>query len=356
MNIYTPHISMPGSAPEQTYEYDPATSKFDFNGATLIDDPRLKSSPMGQYFTPSESKLVTYQMPDGAVVQYAPGTDTVTTYNPSLSTFKYAGNTYEGIPYAQPEIYSNGQAYELGPQDEKYWSTKFQGQDVLLNTGLNYEYDPVTGKAKDYGGGLGRDLRVIAPSKSGGFSDFMTENGWILPVAMATAGAGAAALGGGAAAAEGAGAAGSMDAYMASAGLNPGTYAAADFSPAYTGISDYMTQAGMNPGTFEGTGFQMPAGSSVKDALTYANRARQIGGLLNNVAGMGSSRGGTSGINPQQLASLLGGGSTPQTNSFIGQIKGNQNPFLFVAPNQTQATEGTYDVSGSNLANALRKK
>jgi hypothetical protein len=45
-----------------------------------------------------------------------------------------------------------------------------------------------------------------------------------------------------------------------------------------------------------------------------------------------------------------------QANSFIGQIKGNQNPFLFNVPGQTVASEGMYDVSGSNFAkaNALR--
>lgn len=406
---------MPGSTPEQTYEYDPATSKFDFNGATLIDDPRInKANPMGNMFTPPENRLVSYEMPDGSVVQYAPGTDTVTTYNPALSTFKYAGNTYEGIPYAQPEIYNNGQAYQLGPQDEQYWATKFQGQDVLLNTGLNYEYDPATGKAKDYGGGLGRDLRVYAPSKDGGFTDFMTNNGWMIPVAMATAGAGAAALGGeaaatglGAGAAEGSTAStlpslawtapeigggatgstfGSLNAALPAAGSVGGAGAGMSAAlPSGVMIGDgtlgttigatYMEAApgqlaldsfgNAIPASSVGVGGYAPSGTSLTDALKTANQARQtlsagsnLSKLLSGVAGMGSAGGqvarmsGQSVANPQQIASLLSGA---QNTGYVGQIKGNQNPFLFTSPGQTQATEGTYDVSGSNLANALRK-
>jgi hypothetical protein len=102
------------------------------------------------------------------------------------------------------------------------------------------------------------------------------------------------------------------------------------------------------------------------DALKYVNQARQVAGTGSQLAKLlGGTTGGTSagtnagtnastsGINPQQLASLLGGGQ--QTNSFIGQIKANQNPFTFTSAGQTAASPGMYDVSGSNLANALRK-
>jgi hypothetical protein len=97
-------------------------------------------------------------------------------------------------------------------------------------------------------------------------------------------------------------------------------------------------------------------GLSGADAIKYANRARQLGNLLNSMGGA-SGKGGSSGINPQQLASALGGGSSAFPSSYIGQIKANQNPYLFNVPNQTTASENTYDVSGSNLAkaNALRK-
>jgi hypothetical protein len=101
-------------------------------------------------------------------------------------------------------------------------------------------------------------------------------------------------------------------------------------------------------------------GLSGADAIKYANRARQLGNLLNNLGGSSGNSvarmsGQNSGINPQQLASALGGGSTAFPSTFIGQIKANEHPFLFDVPGQTKATEGTYDVSGSNLAKALRK-
>jgi hypothetical protein len=71
--------------------------------------------------------------------------------------------------------------------------------------------------------------------------------------AMITAGALAPAAG-----ALEAGAAGGIDAYMASAGLNPGVFEGAAFAlpefaasvPQYAGINDYMSQAGLDAGTF----------------------------------------------------------------------------------------------------------
>lgn len=97
----------------------------------------------------------------------------------------------------------------------------------------------------------------------------------------------------------------------------------------------------------------VPDGLTGAEALKYANQARQgvntasklaklLGGTTTKPAASGSG---------QQLASLLNGGG--QSNSFIGQIKGNQNPFIFNTAGQTTATPGTYDVSG--MANALRK-
>jgi hypothetical protein len=336
-----------------------APSKYDFTGATY--DPKLGA----------------FKMPDGKVVAYSAGQDMVTNYIPVAPTFfwtnkagQYVGNytgdlRFQGQPFGDEQYGLQG-GYLVDPNTKQY----------LKDSSGNYilPYDPGSG--------------------GGGFADWMTENGWVLPLAMAAGAAGGAALGAGAAGEAGAGGAalageagaGGLDAYMASAGLNPGTYAAADFAPGYASMGDYMSQAGLdtgnfsgsaftspdaNPltdymnqagldtGKFEGSAFEMPSSTSASDAYKTLSRANNLAKLLSGVAGMGSSKSvtsgtsGTSGINPQQLASLLGGGQ--QTNSFIGQIKGNQNPFLFTPPNQTQATEGTYDVSGSNLANALRK-
>ena len=200
-------------------------------------------------------------------------------------------------------------------------------------------------------------------------------NAWpVFALAAAAAATGGAAAGGtealGAAGTAGggagtAGAVGGLDAYMASAGLAPGAFEGAAFTmpqlagAGYAGMGDYMTQAGLEPGKFAGSAFQMPSGLSAKEAATWLSRTNSLAKALNSVAGMGSSpTARMSGQNSgQQIADYLRNSTSPtQTNSFIGQIKGNQNPFLFTTPGQTEAGEGTYDVSGSNLANALRKK
>jgi hypothetical protein len=97
------------------------------------------------------------------------------------------------------------------------------------------------------------------------------------------------------------------------------------------------------------------------DALKYANQARQginaantLAKLLGGSAGAANavkSANSSSGLN--SLANLLR--PTAQTSSYLGQIKANQDPFTFTSPGQTVASPGMYDVSGSNMANALRK-
>jgi hypothetical protein len=356
-----------GQNPETDTTYGWIPSQFDFTGAKY------------------DANTKTYYFPSGDILGYDASTGAVTSYIP-------ADPNYTGVN-------------RLGQQVGGYRGVPtFQGMTINAEGGtpdVGFLIDPNTHKY--YKDANGNPIPSIGEKSGGnGFTDWMTENGWVLPLAMgAGAGLGAAGVIGGAAEGVGAGAIGaeaggaagygSADAYMASAGLNPGTYAAADFVPSYASMGDYMSQAGldagnfsgsaftspdanpltnymnqagMNPGTFEGSAFQMPSGLSASDAYKTLSRANNLAKLLSDVAGMGSSptarmsgqiAGNPQQIagNPQQLASLLGGGQ--QTNSFIGQIKGNQNPFLFVAPNQTAATEGTYDVSGSNMANALRK-
>jgi hypothetical protein len=107
-------------------------------------------------------------------------------------------------------------------------------------------------------------------------------------------------------------------------------------------------------------------GSQALDTLNYANKARQILGYGNTLAklvgGGAAATGATgttdttgatnaNGINLAKLASALAGPSFTPMN--VPQIV-SKNPFLFNVPGQTQASEGMYDVSGSNLAKALR--
>jgi hypothetical protein len=116
-----------------------------------------------------------------------------------------------------------------------------------------------------------------------------------------------------------------------------------------TNLLDY--NASLNPST------------SLTDALKTANQVKQSVNTANTIAKLlggtstatkaAGATGATSGLNLSALASLLN--PSAQTNSYIGQIKANQNPFTFTSAGQTLASPGMYDVSGSNLANALRK-
>ena len=138
-------------------------------------------------------------------------------------------------------------------------------------------------------------------------------------------------------------------------GLNAG-----QFGPTY----GEMGYTGLNQGQAIAAADAASQGSQAIDALNYFNKARQVigvgstlskllGGGASGSSGTGSAGGNTS---QQQIANYLKGITSPvQTNNYLGQIKMNQNPFLFTSPGQTQATQGMYDVSGSNLANALRK-
>jgi len=96
------------------------------------------------------------------------------------------------------------------------------------------------------------------------------------------------------------------------------------------------------------------------EALKYINNAKKAldtAGKLSKILSPSTGQSATGGSNSLDLGKLASMLNAPQqANSFIGQIKGNQNPFLFNVPGQTVASEGMYDVSGSNFAkaNALR--
>jgi hypothetical protein len=102
-------------------------------------------------------------------------------------------------------------------------------------------------------------------------------------------------------------------------------------------------------------------GMSTSDILSNINRARNatntLSKLVKNPADSTSgSTGGTSGINTQQLASLLGSG-LPTQSAPGGLYRMNENPFIFGNQGQSVIPKGTYDVSGTNpMANALRKR
>jgi hypothetical protein len=361
----TKYINQPGNVGTVWYnpgdplnQYGFTPSEIDFSNAQLTGTEAQKDA-----FGNVIGEAALYKT-DGGTLVYDPKWDSLnafrpdapTSYDPSLIQYNFAGT-----PYIEPTKTAT--------------TYKYNGVDVPITQNDVFAIDPLTGKAYTTPGDYAWTTKV-APS-SGGFADWATSNGWMVPLAMTGAAAASGAFGAGAAAAEGAGTAGSMDAYMASAGLNPGTFSGAgftmpgagyasmgdymsqagldagtNFNPSYASMNDYMAQAGLDAGKFQGANFQMP-GMSIKDALTNANRIKNIGSALSGMSG-GGPKGG---LDLSKLASLLGG-KGQESNDFLGQIKMNERPFLFDVPGQTTATEGMYDVSGSNkaIANALRKK
>lgn len=107
-------------------------------------------------------------------------------------------------------------------------------------------------------------------------------------------------------------------------------------------------------------------GMSASEILSNANRVRSGASTLAKLLGGGNTTAGTTGVgttgttsgtgvNTQQLASLLGSG-LPTQAAPGGLYRMNQNPFNFGTQGQTTASQGMYDVSGTNpMANALRK-
>jgi len=111
------------------------------------------------------------------------------------------------------------------------------------------------------------------------------------------------------------------------------------------------------PASSVGFGGYAPTGTSLSDILNAADKVRKGVGAANSivkmVGGGNTKTGGTSGgIDLSKLANAVRGPSFEPMQ--VASIQ-SKNPFLFNTPGQTQASEGMYDVSGSNLANALRK-
>lgn len=121
-----------------------------------------------------------------------------------------------------------------------------------------------------------------------------------------------------------------------------------------------LSSIGMNS-TNAGSDAASKAVSKVGSNLAKSELAKLLGGSASSDAAARASgansgvNGGTTGANGIDLAKLA---SALKPSSFtpmnVAQIV-SKNPFLFDVPGQTTASEGMYDVSGSNLAKALRK-
>lgn len=312
-----------------TYTWIP--SKYDFSGAKY--DPQNNA----------------YIMPSGEIISgYDVATDTISNYIPSLTTVDPSTIRYG---------YRN-QAYSGAGNTGNF---NFQGTSVTSQDPWGeYLVDPKTNTyLKDANG---YPIPVYRQPSGGGFNDWMTENGWILPAAMIAAGAGMAAVGG----AEAGGAYGSMGGAPgmggsmgtglttgagATGGMTTGAGASGGLLGAGSASGMAATQGAAGLGGAYLTG---ESGLTGAEALKYANRARQAVGLANTLSKLVGGEGGKSGLDLGKLANMLAPSNTYKGLE-LAQIT-PKNPFLFTTPGQTQVSEGSYDVSGSNMANALRKK
>jgi hypothetical protein len=296
----------------------------DFTGLTFSENDKSK---YGQ----------AYKAANGDIRYYDPQTDTIagtvaappTSYDPNSLLTNYQGYKYINTP----------------------------GNDTYM--GATYYLDPQTNKLNLYNEtDLNSPFHIAPPRSRGGFDDFMAENGWIAPLAIVGAGLASGALGAGAAGAETGGAYGSMGGASGmggsmGTGLTTGTGAAGGMTTG-AGASGGLLGAGSASGLaatqaaagLGGSYLTGESGLTVKEALTNANRARSIGNLLNSMGkSIGSGSKGTSGNSAYNAQPL----------DYSTLIVKNRNPFLFETPGQTKVRAGDYDVSGSAIANALRK-
>jgi len=179
---------------------------------------------------------------------------------------------------------------------------------------------------------------------------------------------GAAAMEGGALASGlgslGAGGVGGAGALTAAELMGP-TYGELGFTGVEGGFAGptyaEMGYTGLNQGQAIAAADAASKGMSVSEILSNANRVRSGANTLAKLLGGGSTTGSTGGLtggttggaNTQQLASLL---ALPTQAAPGGLYRMNQNPFNFGTQGQTVASQGMYDVSGTNpMANALRK-
>jgi hypothetical protein len=244
-------------------------------------------------------------------------------------------STYQGIPVAT--------SYNpFAAPDAQGWSQQYQ---FIKNPDGTYRTANL--------GGPNPDVRVNAP-KGTGWDDYMN-----MAITAATIAGNAyvapQAIGAAFAPAEGAALAGPTYAELGYTGLPEGAAGPTYAEMGYTGLNNQQSIAAADAAS---------NAASIREGLNTANNLKKVYNLGDTLSklltGGASGTSGTSGgggTSQQQVANYLRGITSPvQTNDYLGQIKMNQNPFLFTSPGQTLASEGMYDVSGSNaMANALRK-
>lgn len=235
-----------------------------------------------------------------------------------------------------------GQQSAGGPYTPLWEGLKFVGPGLLGMYGIDAALTAGLGAA--YGAGTGMATTGIGSGLGG---------------AAAMEGGALAGLG-----SFGAGGVGGAGALTAAELMGP-TYGELGFTGVEGGFAGptyaEMGYTGLNQGQAIAAADAAAKGMSTSDILSNANRVRSGANTLAKLLGGGNTTGSTGGLtggttggaNTQQLASLL---ALP-TQAAPGNIyRMNENPFNFGTQGQTVASQGMYDVSGTNpMANALRK-
>ena len=284
-------------------------------------------------------------------------------WNPIASNLDFTGLTYSGTgnPIGEAGMgngnYENytdasGTTYSLDPRNANNWankiaptpttydpkslSTNWQGYNYFntpatdTNSQQTYYIDPKTNKPVLWNSwDANSPFMYDMPNRPNGFDTFITENGWMIPLAMATAGAGAA-LSGGAAAAEGVGGltAGSTSTGAGLTGaVGTGGGLAASSVPTLAGGLELGAASGLTGNA----AVDAALASAGKGALTNAgmNSVNQLAttgsinptkvlnaGLTGAVAG-GVGSGLTSAGLPSSIANTVGGSAAGATGAAL---------------------------------------
>jgi hypothetical protein len=291
-----------------------------------------------------------------------------------------AGNNYINNEMGRMEIIQN-QIKDLLPEAQKAGVSPDQvnqtyqsgfsggtqlGQQVLANKGGGAFLTPLVEGIKFVGPGLLGMYGIDSALTAGLGAGYGAATG-MSTVGLGSGIGGAAAMEGGALAglgSLGAGGVGGAGALTAAELMGP-TYGELGFTGVEGGFAGptyaEMGYTGLNQGQAIAAADAASKGMSVSEILSNANRVRSGANTLAKLLGGGSTTGSTGGLtggttggaNTQQLASLL---ALPTQAAPGGLYRMNQNPFNFGTQGQTVASQGMYDVSGTNpMANALRK-
>jgi len=296
-----------GNAIGQTWN----PSKYDFTGATY------------------DARANQYTMPDGSKVTYDPTTGDISNYTPNYANLTvdpsgirqgYRNQNYAGPTMAGAKSY-NFQGTQLTPEQVD------QGEYIVDPTTNKYVLDK-----------SGNPIPVYRQPSGGGLGDFLVENGWMLPLAMA----------GGAAAAEFLpGLLGSEVGMVDAAGNIIGAGAEGAAVGAGAGSSFLEQLAATQAAEDAAAGAAYPAGSVPTGAGLSGNvyGATGLDAILAE-AGLSGLTGADLlkyGIPLGNLASRLTGGSGA-ASSLLGGLSGNTRP----ASALTGTTSGGYGSAINN--------